>query len=387
MSPEQINLSNGIKKLRNEDYVVEIKGSFLLIHDVPYLNSKLELVYGTLVTNVPSPRPKDHIVRFIGETPCDLKGNPMNNLINNSNRTNLGNCIVVDHMFSHRPNPMYPDYFEKMETYVKILSAQAQNLFPEATAQTGRVIETQLENSVLHYSNTNSSRAEIDAINQKLSGLKVGIIGLGGTGSYILDKIAKTMVAEIHLFDGDIFNQNNAYRAPGAPGKAEIDLGRYKVEYFADIYGKMHKNIIIHPVYLNQSNFGLLNNLDFIFISMDKGDLKPDLFGKLEDLDLPFIDCGLGVERISDELIGIVRTTLSTPKHRKHVYEGIISFHDEENNDYSSNIQIADLNDLNAIFAVMKWKKYYSFYNDQRLELNSTYSINVNTIFNYEDET
>lgn len=382
MSLEQINHSLGIKKLRNEDYAVEIKGNFLLIHDVPYLNSKLELREGTLVTNVSSPKPKDHVVQFIGETPFDNKGKPMNNLINNSNRNDLGSGIIVDHMFSHKPNPMYPDYFEKMETYVKILSAQAQSIFPKATAQTGRVIDTQIENSVLNYSNTNSSRAEIDAINQKLCGLKVGIIGLGGTGSYILDKIAKTMVAEIHLFDGDTFNQNNAFRAPGSPSKDEIDLRHYKVEYFADIYSRMHKNIITHPVYLNESNFGLLNNLDFIFIAIDKGETKRNLFRKLEDLDLPFIDCGLGVERIEDELMGIVRTTLSTPKQRKHVYEGIISFSDEKNDAYSSNIQIADLNDLNAIFAVMKWKKYYGFYNDQRLELNSTYSINVNTIFN-----
>ena len=64
------------------------------------------------------------------------------------------------------------------------------------------------------------------------------------------------------------------------------------------------------------------------------------------------------------------------------MYDGIISFADEADNEYSSNIQIADLNDLNALHAIMKWKKYYGFLNDQIMELNSTYSINVNTIFN-----
>lgn len=385
MSPEQINLSPGIKDLRNEDYVVEIRGSFLLIHDVPYLNSKKELVYGTLVSNVPSPRPTCHVVSFIGETPCNSNGNPMKQLIHSSKDRNLGNGIVVNHMFSHKPNPLYPTYYDKMTTYVKILSAQAQHHFPEANAKTGRIIEPQQTDSVLHYTDTNSSKSEIDAINEKLSGLKIGIIGLGGTGSYILDKVAKTLVAEIHLFDGDKFKQNNAFRAPGAATKEIINKGLYKVNYYAEQYGNMHKYIIPHPVYLNETNVGLLNELDFVFISIDKGVIKPTIFKKLEDLNVPFIDCGLGIEREGDELMGIIRTTLSTPEQREHVYKGIISFADDEDDDYSSNIQIADLNDLNALFAVMKWKKYYGFLNDQRLELNSTYSVNVNTIFNNEN--
>jgi len=385
MSPEQINLSHGIKELRSDDYVVEVKGSFLLIHDVPYLNSKKELVYGTLVSNVPSPRPDSHVAYFIGETPCDWNGNAMMNLINNSSRTNLGNGILTDHMFSHKPNPLYPSYYDKMTTYVKILLAHAQRLFPSATAQTGRVIESEHKPSVFNYSDTNSSKAEIDAVNEKLSGLKIGIIGLGGTGSYILDKVAKTLVAQIHLFDGDTFKQNNAFRAPGAPTKETIDLGKYKVDYFAQIYSRMHKNISAHPIYLSEINLGSLNELDFVFIAMDKGGLKRKIFKKLESLGLPFIDCGLGIEREGDELMGIVRTTLSTPDHREHIYKDIISFADEQGDEYSSNIQIADLNDLNAVFAVMKWKKYYRFLNDQRHELHSTYSVNVNTIFNNDD--
>ncbi|WP_405384593.1 ThiF family adenylyltransferase [Maribacter sp. LLG6340-A2] len=382
MLQEQINHSSDIKELRNENYVVEVKGNLLLIHDVPYLNSKKELLNGTVVSTVPSLKPNDHVVSFIGEAPCDCNGTLMRNLINNSNKRNLGSGIVVDHMFSHKPTPLYPTYYDKMTTYVKILSNQAQKIYPKATAQTGRVIEFNLEGSVLHYSDTNSARSEIDAINQKLSGLKVGIIGLGGTGSYILDKVAKTLVQEIHLFDGDIFKQHNAFRAPSATTKSIIDQGHFKVDYLANLYGNMHKFIVPHAKYLNEQNLGLLNGLDFVFIAIDKGSVKRLIFDKLEKLNLPFIDCGLGIERKGNELMGIVRTTLSTPKHREHVYKGIISFVDDDDDEYSSNIQIADLNDLNALFAVLKWKKYYGFLNDLTSELHSTYSINVNTIFN-----
>ena len=66
------------------------------------------------------------------------------------------------------------------------------------------------------YPNTNSARAKITDLDEKYKGLKIAIIGLGGTGSYVLDLIAKTPVAEIHIFDKDVFQLHNAFRAPGA---------------------------------------------------------------------------------------------------------------------------------------------------------------------------
>jgi hypothetical protein len=277
---------------------------------------------------------------------------------------------------------MYSTEFDKITTYIKILSSQAQHFYPNATARTGKVIESEDSNSVLQYSDTNSARAEIDGINEKLAGLKIGIIGLGGTGSYILDKVAKTHVGEIHLFDGDNFKQHNAFRAPGATTKEKIDLNSFKVDYFKEVYSQMHKHIVAHSMFLNETNFGLLNNMDFVFIAIDTGEIKKELFKKIEKIEIPFIDCGLGVEREGNQLLGIVRTTLSTPEKREHMHNGLVSFAKDDNKDYSSNIQIADLNDLNAILAVIKWKKFYGFYNDQRVEYDSNYSINVNTIFN-----
>lgn len=66
--------------------------------------------------------------------------------------------------------------------------------------------------TVFQYIDTNSSRANIEMINMKLERQKIAIIGLGGTGAYILDMVAKTPVKEIHLFDGDSFDQHNAFR-------------------------------------------------------------------------------------------------------------------------------------------------------------------------------
>jgi tRNA A37 threonylcarbamoyladenosine dehydratase len=46
-----------------------------------------------------------------------------------------------------------------------------------------------------------ASRAGITAISARLSMFRIAIVGLGGTGSYVLDLVAKSAVREIHLFD------------------------------------------------------------------------------------------------------------------------------------------------------------------------------------------
>lgn len=392
MSHKLINHSSDIKKLCSQGYEVEIIGNYLLVHSIPYLNAKKEVVKGTLVTNVSIAnnrviRPDNHVINFVGEFPCNIDGTMISQIKHSSNTINLGEGIIVNHSFSNKPANGYSDYFEKVTQYIKIISAPAKHIDPDITPQTYKVIESLEKDSVLNYTDTNSSKAEIDAINYKLSGLKIGIIGLGGTGSYILDFVAKTLVAEIHLFDKDKFLQHNAFRAPGAPSLEQLNESIPKVEYYNRIYSKMHRYIIPHELYINKTNLGLLKDLDFVFICIDKSEVKKPIFEYLESLNISFIDTGIGVSRVDDSLIGMVRTTTSTNKMRNHVWKDRVSFADEEDEDYSSNIQIAEINALNAVFAIMKWKKIYRFFNDLEKEHHSSYSINVNHLENNDSST
>ncbi len=392
MSHKLINHSPDIKKLRNLGYEVEIIGNYLLVHSIPFLNASKKVGKGTLVTNVSIAnnrvvKPNTHVIHFAGEFPCNTDGTIITQIKHASNTLKLAEGIVVNHSFSNKPANGYPDYFEKVTQYIKIISAPAKHFDSDVSAKTYKVIDSVEQDSVLNYSDTNSSKAEIDGINQKLSGLKIGIIGLGGTGSYVLDFVAKTLVSEIHLFDGDKFLQHNAFRAPSAPSLEELNNSTSKVEYYGRIYSKMHKYITPHELYINETNLGLLNNLDFVFICIDKSEAKKLIFEKLESLKISFIDTGIGVKRVDDSLIGMVRTTTSTNNRREHVWKGRVSFVDDIDEDYSTNIQIAEINALNAVFAVMKWKKLYGFLNDLENEHHSTYSINVNHIENNDSST
>ncbi len=144
----------------------------------------------------------------------------------------------------------------------------------------------------------------------------------------------------------------------------------------------MHKNIIPHDCYVDASNVDLLQGMDFVFICIDRSAPKKFIIGKLKELDVPFVDVGMGVYLAGDSLGGITRVTTCTKDKKDHL-ENHISFADIEGDDaYAQNIQIADLNSLNASLAVIKWKKTCGFYVDFDCEYHSTYTIDGNFIKN-----
>jgi hypothetical protein len=198
--------------------------------------------------------------------------------------------------------------------FVAIISGPAEVIDPTATARTWQVIESSDPESVFVYPDTASSRAGISAVTRKLETGPIAILGLGGTGSYVFDLVAKTPAAEIHLFDRDHFGQHNAFRSPGAPSVAELKAMPFKVDHFAGIYSHMRRRIIPHQTHITATNIALLEGMAFVFICMDSGEAKKAVVEKLEQLGTPFIDVGMGAELSDgDCLRGIVRVTTSTP--------------------------------------------------------------------------
>ena len=393
MSLELINRSPDIKKLRNEGYEVSIHKAYLVITNVPYVDENKQVKKGTLVSDITigagkAAPPRSHVAYFAGSHPCNADGTIIQSIRHASSSNVLGG-VRVDHSFSNKPQGGYPDYHSKMTQYIRIISNPAQAIDRKATAKTFKVCKDIEDDSKLVYLDTNSSRSHIDSIADKVKDQKVGIIGLGGTGSYILDKLAKTKVAEIHLFDGDAFLQHNAFRAPGSATLEELDQGMQKVDYYAMKYGHMHGAIIPHDCYVVESNLSLLDTLDFVFISIDRNEPKKFIFERLISLEIPFIDVGMGVDRVDGALTGMLRVSLCTVQNAENFMDSKrISFADEEDEGaYNDNIQIAELNGLNACLAIIKWKKLFGIFHDNEEEYNATYSININSIHNEDHGT
>lgn len=244
-----------------------------------------------------------------------------------------------------------------------------------------------MEESIFQYPDTNSTRANIEFLNRKFKNQRIAIIGLGGTGSYIIDQVAKTPVREIHLYDKDIFQLHNAFRAPGTIDTKRLDEGNLKkVQYYHETYSRMHKGIVPHDEYITEENISELAGFDCVFISIDKNQTRFMIAERLLSMNVPFIDCGLGVNMLEDSLVGALRVTVVTTHKNDHLNNRIGSEETGEN-EYSTNIQIADLNCLNAVHAVIKWKKISGFYQDLKQEHNILYFINTNKLLNEDNPT
>jgi hypothetical protein len=393
MYAELINHNEDLRKLRNENYSIEIRGNFLLLHHVPYVNEACEVKFGTLVsdlTSVAGDRTispiQNHVAYFIGEYPCDSGGDKIIGFYNSSTPVQLARDLLVNHTFSSKPKDpdFYLDYYDKMVSYVNLIVPHAQMLNHDVSPKNHVVYSSALINSPFRYMDTNTVRNKTAVVTEKLEKLKIGIVGLGGSGSYILDFIAKTPVETIELFDGDKFQQHNAYRAPGAASEVELQKSMSKVDYYKSVYAKMHNGIVAHNLYITQDNLNLLADFDFVFISIDQGVIKKCIMEFLMQRNIPFTDTGLSVEIVGDCLSGIVQLTTGTKDYNSHIYNRVDFTNPHENDIYESNIQICELNALNAVMAVIKWKKYFGFYHDFTKEHFSVYSINDGVLNNDE---
>jgi hypothetical protein len=393
MSRRPIARSPDLKKLRDEGYDIEIVSGYLVVHDVPYLNAKKEIKRGVLAAalqhsnNIAQP-PENHVALFAGDCPCHLDGTEMARIGCSATQVKIGN-ITANYSFSAKPKPKdnYDDFHHKMSHYVNILSGPAQAIDPAVTAKVFKPHRPDKDDSPFLYEDTASSRADILAATEKMALSRIDIVGAGGTGSYVLDLVTKTHVVEIHIWDSDIFYDHNAFRAPSAASGEELEEKLHKVEYLARIYSKMRMGVVPHPVKMTAEHLGELAKSKFVFLCMEGPGKKP-IVEKLEELGIPFIDVGMGVYMKNDSLGGLLRVTTSTPTMRDHVHtKGRIAFTKAEDvNEYDKNIQIAELNALNAALAVIKWKKLFGFYLDQENEHYSLYAIGGNDIDNEDTE-
>ena len=393
MSQPLISRSPHLLRLRNEGYNLDTRESYLLVRDVPYVNAQRQVCKGVLVmalnlTADVAVSPGDHTAHFIGDCPCDSQGRPLEQIINSSGTNQLMPDLVVNHFFSAKPKSgNYADYYEKVSIYVSILSGQAEAVEKGVTAKTFAPFRSDVEETVFTYTDTASTRAGIGMSTEKFKGLKVAVVGLGGTGAYILDQVAKTPVSEIHLFDGDMLQQHNAFRYPGAVSFTDLQRGMKKVEYLKEKYGEMHRNITAHPCMITTENVADLSAYDYVFLSVDNTTVRDLVVKALRGTRTSLLDVGMGVHLVGDtqQIWGTCRVTTLTPEHHDHSDRTMPLTENPAEDAYRSNIQIADLNALNAVLAVGTWKRLCGFYVDNVQADHFTYSTNLNEMGNSEE--
>jgi hypothetical protein len=386
--PRLVRNSSDLARLVNEGYAVRILAGHLVIDDIPFATADKTVVRGSLICPLDlqgdkAARPSTHVMWF-SHLPYTHEGVEMTYLLHQRGPMQLADGLTAACSSSMKAHGRaYENYYDKVVAYSRLIIPHAQAIDPTAVPTTYRVVPSDDVDSVFQYLDTNSSRAGITALSERLAIPKIAIVGLGGTGSYLLDLLAKTPIIEIHLYDGDIFSTHNSYRAPAAATIEELNAAIPKATYHAARYEHLRRGIHPHVAYVTADNVNELLNMSFVFLAMDASADKKVVVDALTDADVPFIDSGVGVRHDPDGLAGLVRTTVSLPGQRNHIVDDkLLSYELGDGAEYDANIQVAELNALAAAHAVIAFKKRYGFYSDRENELHSLYRIDSNELIN-----
>ena len=390
MSRALIARNRDLRSLEDEGYTLRIVDeAYLLVENIPYVTAQKEVQESTLVMELTlsgdlTVRPANHVAYWAGEFPYEANGNKLLALLTEGSREfSLSDFLPTVYQLSAKPASGYSDYYHKVTTYVDILSREARRLSPDSTAQQWKVVANDDDpESVFNFADTATARQNTADLARKLQNERVAIVGVGGTGSYVLDLVAKTWVREIHLFDDDSFMQHNAFRSPGSFSRAEIEGGPSKSVFHAERYSRMRKGIIPHDTCIDETNVQQLGTFDTLFLCMDGNPIKAQIVETCMAHNTLLIDVGMGLYRVNNSIAGTIRSTTCYPEHYSHAKDCIDLAGDDAPGEYERNAQLAELNALNATLAVIKWKKVRGFYNDLEREFNCEYVIDGNKLVN-----
>lgn len=217
--------------------------------------------------------------------------------------------------------------------------------------------------------NTFEARAAIGPVQNRIRDQRIVIIGLGGTGAYVLDLIAKTPVIEIHLLDSDHVDWHTFMRAPGAPSTEEIESQRraplLKVDYYHSKYAPLREGVHPHAIRVDSPSklalFLSAHPIDFAFVCIDQADdadspRQDAVYAALSEANVPFVDSGVSITLEDCAVRGAV-TTSTYAEGSMAWKEAIPNARVEGNVPGYHNVQLPEVNALAASLAVMEWRR------------------------------
>ncbi len=267
-----IDLANhnaDIQQMLDAKYALRYDEKCLVVRDVPYIDDQGALQWGAMVSKLEfidktKVKQDDHQVYFAGSVPHGIDGKPIPNLAGGPCTLQLSKPdVIVQRSFSNKPEGGFPDLLKKFEHYFNLISGPAIHKFG-VNPFTARVDNDVVPDSVFHYQDTLTSRAEVGHLVAPMKDDIIAIIGLGGTGFYIADYMVRTPVQEIRGFDADRYYVHNAYRSPGMLNEKD-DLGSSKAEVCRRRYEGFRKNLVFKDVFVDAESTDLLKRCNLRF--------------------------------------------------------------------------------------------------------------------------
>lgn len=364
--PELASHNPFIRDLDETGYQVDFVGGYLVIYGLPYLDNEGQLKHGDWVSPLDLSKavidpPKNHQAWWRGSRPHDQSKRELR-LGGGPDRVTVAPDFITDYSFSFKlqengENRSYRSFEEKVNTYLDTITAPALSAYPEATPLRGIAIKAAAQGSPLRFPDTMSARYHMNDLSSLLRGKKVAIIGLGGTGAYILDFISRTHLDRIALFDDDKVHIHTIFRIPGFIPQA---IGELKVDALARQYGQWHTGLDPVPERITPENIERLRDFDFVFVSVDDGPARRHIVEWLSANGIPYVDCGMGLNRSTIGLSGFVRITgVDRQAFEGNINTPYLPTENAKQDEYRKQAQIAELNALNAAMAVIRFKQHF----------------------------
>ena len=257
------------------------------------------------------------------------------------------------------------------------VAGQADALFPGslAVAKSESLVDLKLQ-SRFKYLDMNAFRSGTRGIEQTISNEIVAVIGVGGSGSYLVDILAKTNIKQLHIYDDDVLSYHNAFRLPGAAEASELTGQVKKVQWLKNQYAPVRdEGIYAHHKQIVGEALAELTRYTMVFIAVDRLDVRRAIQERCSALGVSHIAVGLGVEvegESNDQLGGMVKVeVVHAPRRLSEAdRQGYLAQADAD--DMYGNIQTVELNVLSAALAVIEWKAMRGFYvNDRSADIDS----------------
>ena len=326
-------------------------------------------------------RSRDHTARFIGEAPCDASGNPLSRVINSTISEQLSDGVVMSFRFSQKPaRGYYDDHYEQVATYVALLgvphrrSTLARRRRPSPWSRPPRPARCSNTRTRLPAVPESWPPAPSWSATRSRSSVWAAPAPTSST------PLAKTPVQQIHLYDDDDFLQHNGFRAPGAASIEDLRAKKKKVAYYRGMYSKMRNGSSPTPTASTRApsrSFGAWTSSS-----------SPSTTARSRGLIAQALTDGASPSSTSAWASG--RTTVPRrpaaclDQHPRTSIKNdtLPTGAPTPGNDYERNIQVADLNALSAVLAVIKWKKLVGFYLDLEGEHYARYTVDGNHLIN-----
>jgi molybdopterin/thiamine biosynthesis adenylyltransferase len=135
--------------------------------------------------------------------------------------------------------------------------------------------------------------------NEKVSRLRIGVIGGGGVGSVVFDGIVRIGVAEVVVVDGDKLTRSNVSREEGA---FLADAGQLKVQVLQDVAGRVGFGTRVRAVACwaqEQEAVGALLDCDVIVVGTDN--MKSRVFASRLGTQYLIPVVSVGIDIVPDE--------------------------------------------------------------------------------------